>query len=145
MEEKTLVLIKPDGIAQHIVGKIIDRFEGAKIEIVDMKMLTLTQELLNTWYAHHKDKPFFSSLCKFMMETPVVALVLQADNVVARVRDLIGPTDSAKAAKGTIRGDWGESKQKNLVHASDGVERAKFEIDLLFGKNCESGYCGGCC
>jgi nucleoside-diphosphate kinase len=145
MDEQTLVLIKPDAMQKHIVGKIIDRFEGAKMEIVNLQMLQLTQELLDTWYAHHKTKSFFPELCKFMMETPVVAIVLQGKDVVARVRDLIGPTDSTKASKGTIRGDWGESVQKNLVHASDGVERAKFEIELLFGKSCESECCGGCC
>lgn len=132
MLEQTLVLIKPDGIKQKVIGKIIDRFEGHDMEILGLKMIKMNQKLLDIWYAHHKDKPFFPDLCKFMMETPVVAILLQGENAINKVRDLIGPTDSTQAPKGTIRGDWGESKQKNLVHASDSVERAKFEIGLIF-------------
>ncbi len=132
--EKTVVLIKPDGMKQKLVGKIIDRFEAAGLELVGLKLMRLDQHLLNVWYAHHKDKPFFPELSKFMLECPVVAMVLQGENAVSRVRELIGPTDSTKAPKGTIRGDWGESVQKNLVHASDAPERAEFETGLLFGK-----------
>ena len=129
-----MVLIKPDGIKQKLVGKIIDRFEAAGLELVGLKLMRLDQHLLNVWYAHHKDKPFFPKLSKFMLECPVVAMILKGENAVSRVRELIGPTDSTKAPKGTIRGDWGESVQKNLVHASDAPERAEFEIGLLFGK-----------
>jgi len=130
--EKTVVLIKPDGMKQKLVGKIIDRFEASGLELVALKLMRLNQELLNVWYAHHKDKPFFPELSKFMLECPVVAMILKGENAVSRVRKLIGPTDSTKAPKGTIRGDWGESVQKNLVHASDAPERAEFEIGLLF-------------
>ena len=133
--EQTVVLIKPDGMKQKLVGKIIDRFEAAGLELVGLKLMRLDQHLLNVWYAHHKDKPFFPELSKFMLECPVVAMVLQGENAVSRVRELIGPTDSTKAPKGTIRGDWGESVQKNLVHASDAPERAEFEIGLLFKKD----------
>jgi nucleoside-diphosphate kinase len=130
--EKTLVLIKPDGMRKKIVGKILDRFERSDLELVGLKLINLTQELLETWYAHHKDKPFFKDLAEFMKSSPVVAIVLKGDNAVARVRDMAGPTDSKKAPPGTIRGDHGDDVQHNVVHASDAVERAQFEIELLF-------------
>jgi nucleoside-diphosphate kinase len=99
---------------------------------VGLKLINLTQELLNTWYAHHKDKPFFKDLSEFMKSSPVVAMVLQGDRAVDRVRDMIGPTDSQKAPKGTIRGDHGDNVQFNVVHSSDAPDRATFEIGLLF-------------
>lgn len=130
--ESTVVLIKPDGMKNKIVGKVIDRFEKAGFELTGLKLIKLNQELLNVWYAHHKDKPFFGELSDFMKSSPVVAIVLKGENVVNRVREVIGPTDSKLAPKGTIRGDFGEDVQQNVVHASDSVERALFEISLLF-------------
>ena len=130
--EHTLVLIKPDGMKKKIVGKIIDRFEREGLELVGLKLINLTQEPLETWYAHHKDKPFFKDLSDFMKSSPVVAIVLRGEFAINRVRDVIGPTDSSKAPKGTIRGDHGDSIQMNVVHASDAPERAEFEISLLF-------------
>lgn len=133
--ERTVVLIKPDGMKKRIVGTIIDRFEREGLELVGLKMINLTQELLETWYAHHKDKPFFKDLSAFMRETPVVAIILKADNAVEMVRTIIGPTDSSKAGSDTIRGQHGDGIQKNVVHASDAPERAEFEISLLFQKD----------
>jgi nucleoside-diphosphate kinase len=130
--EKTVVLIKPDGMKKKVVGKIIDRFEREGLELVAMKLVNLTQELLDEWYAHHKDKPFFKDLSEYMKSTPVVAIVLEGTNAVNKVRDIVGPTDSRKAAPHTIRGQHGEDIQKNVVHASDAPERAEFEISLLF-------------
>ena len=130
--EKTVVLIKPVGMKKKVVGKVLDRFEREGFMIVALKLINLTQEILDTWYAHHKDKPFFKDLSAFMTETPVVAFVLKGENAVNRVREVIGPTDSTKAPKGTIRGDHGENIQFNVVHASDAPERALFEIGLLF-------------
>lgn len=130
--ERTVVLIKPDGMQKKIVGKIIDRFERAGLEMVGLKMIHLTQELLDTWYAHHKEKPFFKELSDYMKSTPVVAMVLAGENAVEQVRAIIGPTDSRKAAPDTIRGQFGEDIQKNVVHASDAPERAEFEVPLLF-------------
>lgn len=130
--EKTVVLIKPDGMEKKVVGKIIDRFEREGLELVGLKLVHLTQEILETWYAHHKDKPFFKDLADYMKSTPVVAMVLKGENAVAHVRELVGPTDSRKAAPDTIRGQHGEDIQKNVVHASDAPERAEFEISLLF-------------
>ncbi len=130
--ERTVVLIKPDGMQKKIVGTIIDRFEREGLQLIGLKLINLTQEMLETWYAHHKDKPFFKDLSEFMKKTPVVAMVLKSPNAVNRVREVIGPTDSTKAPKGTIRGDHGDSIQMNVVHASDAPERAEFEISLLF-------------
>lgn len=132
--EKTVVLIKPDGMQKKIIGQIIDRFERAGLSVVGLKMLNLSQELLETWYAHHKDKPFFKDLLEYMKSRPVVAMVLKGEKAVDRVRDLIGPTDSRKAQKGTIRGDFGEDIQKNVVHASDAPERGVYETPLLFSE-----------
>ena len=130
--EKTVVLIKPDGMEKKIVGQIIDYFERAGLELIGLKLVNLTQEVLDTWYAHHKDKPFFKDLSMFMKSSPVVAMVFMGENAVDRVRKIVGPTDSHKAPKGTVRGNHGDNIQKNVVHASDAAERAKFEISLLF-------------
>lgn len=130
--EQTLILVKPDGVKKRIVGEVIARFEKSGFHLAGLKMLMLDDVLLETWYAHHKDKPFFPQLRSFMKETPVVALVLAGEDAVGSVRKLCGPTDSAKAAKGTIRGDFGRDIQENVIHASDSPERAKEEIDLLF-------------
>lgn len=132
--ERTVVLIKPDAMEKHIVGEIIGRFERAGLRLVGLKMLRLTRPLLEEWYAHHKDKPFFDELCEQMMATPVVAMVVEGDSAIQIVFDLCGPTDPAEAAPGTIRRDFGESKPRNVVHRSDSAETAQKEIELLFGK-----------
>lgn len=132
MLEKTVVLIKPDGMGQHIVGEIIGRFEKAGLVVVGLKMVQLTQEILDVWYAHHKTKPFFSELSKQMMSTPVVAMILEGENCVQKVFAICGPTDPAEAAPGTIRKDFGVDKPHNVVHRSDSVEAAQKEIGLLF-------------
>ena len=132
MTERTVVLIKPDGFAKHIIGKIIDRFESAGIYLVALKMVRLTQPILDVWYAHHKDKPFFADLSKQMMSTPVVAFVLEGDDAIQKVFDICGPTDPAEAAPGTIRKDFGVDKPHNVVHRSDSAEAAAKEIGLLF-------------
>lgn len=132
MTERTVVLIKPDGFAKHIIGKIIDRFETAGLHLVALKMVKLTQPILDTWYAHHKDKPFFPSLSEQMMSTPVVAFVLEGDSAIQKVFDICGPTDPAEAAPGTIRRDFGVDKAHNVVHRSDSAEAAAKEIGLLF-------------
>ncbi len=132
MNERTVVLIKPDGFQKKVVGQVIDRFERAGLSLVALKMVRLTRELLEVWYAHHKDKPFFPSLCEQMMATPVVAIVLEGDGAIQKVFDICGPTDPAEAASGTIRRDFGVDKPHNVVHRSDSVEAAKKEIGLLF-------------
>lgn len=132
MTEQTVVLIKPDGMEKHVVGQIITRFENADIKLAALKLVQLTQDILDTWYAHHKDKPFFPELSKQMMSSPVVAMVLEGDGVIQKVFDICGPTDPAEAAPGTIRRDFGVDKPHNVVHRSDSVEAAQKEIGLLF-------------
>lgn len=132
MTERTVVLIKPDGIEKHIIGKVIDRFESQGLVVVALKMVQLTQEILDTWYAHHKDKPFFPELSKQMMSTPVVAFILEGEGAIQKVFDICGPTDPAAAEPGTIRRDFGVDKPHNVVHRSDSAEAATKEIGLLF-------------
>ena len=135
MVERTVVLIKPDGMQKHITGEIITRFEKAGLSVIGLKMVQLTQPILDVWYSHHKDKPFFADVCKQIMITPVAAIVLSGECAIQKAFDICGPTDPAEAAAGTIRKDFGESKPKNVVHRSDSVEAAQKEIGLLFGKD----------
>lgn len=132
MSERTVVLIKPDGMQKHVVGQVIDRFERAGLHLVALKMIRLTEAILNIWYAHHADKPFFPQLVSDMMATPVVAMVWEGEGAIQKVFDICGVTDPALAAPGTIRKDFGESKPKNVVHRSDSAEAAAKEIGLLF-------------
>lgn len=132
MFEKTVVLIKPDGMQKHLIGEIISRFEKAHLAVVGLTMLRMTLPILDVWYAHHKDKPFFPDLCKQMMSSSVVAMVLEGDGAIAKVWDLCGPTDPSEAQPGTIRRDFGTDKPHNVVHRSDSAEAAQKEISLLF-------------
>lgn len=132
MNEQTVVLIKPDGMEKHVVGEIITRFEKAGLHLVALKLVQLTQPILDMWYAHHKDKPFFPELSKQMMSTPVAAMVLSGEGAIQKVFDICGPTDPAEAAPGTIRRDFGIDKPHNVVHRSDSVEAAAKEIGWLF-------------
>jgi nucleoside-diphosphate kinase len=132
MIERTVVLIKPDGVEKHIIGEIIRRFETAGLHLVAVKMVRLTQAILDVWYAHHKDKPFFPSLSQQMMSTPVVAFVLEGEGAIQKAFDICGPTDPKDAAPGTIRKDFGIDKPRNVVHRSDSAEAASREIGLLF-------------
>lgn len=132
MIEQTVVLIKPDGYQKKVVGQVIDRFERAGLDVVALKMVRLTEEILKIWYAHHADKPFFPSLVKDMMATPVVAMVVSGEGAIQKVFDICGPTDPVEAVFGTIRKDFGVDKPHNVVHRSDSAEAAKKEIKLLF-------------
>jgi nucleoside-diphosphate kinase len=130
--EKTLIIFKPDCMEKRHVGNVLDRFEKAGFSIVGCKMARLTPEILREHYAHVATMPFYPEIEKFMSSRPVLVMALQGASVVARVRDLLGPTDSRKAAKGTIRGDFGTEMMKNVVHASDSVANAKVEIARFF-------------
>lgn len=130
--EKSVVLIKPDGMRKKVVGEIIKRMEKAGLTVIGLKMIRLSDGLLDTWYAHHKDKPFFPRIKSYMMSTPVVAMVWEGENAVKIIRDLAGPTDSTKAPKGTIRGDLGKDIQQNVIHASDSPQTAEKELSLMF-------------
>ena len=132
MTESTVGFIRPHGYQIRDVGQVIDRFERAGLTIIALKMLRLTRELLEVWYSHHKDKPFFPDLVQQMTSTPVIAFVLEGDGAIQIVFDLCGPTDPAEAAPGTIRKDFGVDKPHNVVHRSDSAEAAQKEIGLLF-------------
>ncbi len=136
MTERTLVLVKPDGVERNLIGAVLTRFETKGYSIADLKMLTPSQELLEQHYEEHKGKPFFQPLVDFMSSGPVVALILEGERVVEGARSLMGSSDPTTAPAGTIRGDfgrdWGESVQKNLVHGSDSVESAQREIAIWF-------------
>ncbi len=130
--ETTLILFKPDAVNKHLVGQVLARFEAAGLTIRGIKMFKAGDALLNEHYAHIAAKPFFPEVRSFMQQTPLIALALAGDNVVARVRDLLGPTDSKKAAKGTIRGDFGVDVMVNVCHASDSLETAAAELKRFF-------------
>ena len=130
--ETTLILLKPDCVADGINGTVLKRFEDEGFRIRGCKMMQLTDPLLQEHYAHIADKPFFPTVAEFMKSKPVIAIVLGGENVIAHVRDLLGPTDSQAAPKGTIRGDFGKDKMTNVVHASDSPEAAAIEIQRFF-------------
>ena len=130
--QKTFVIFKPDCMEKHIVGTVLSRFEAAGFDVVGCKMMRLTPDVLREHYAHVASKPFYPEIEQFMSSRPVIVMALQGENIVQRVRDLLGPTDSRKAAKGTIRGDFGTEMMKNVVHASDSDENAKIELARFF-------------
>jgi nucleoside-diphosphate kinase len=130
--EKTLIIFKPDCIEKRHVGNVLDRFEKAGFSIVACKMTQLTPQILREHYAHVAGMPFYPEIEKFMSSRPVIVIALQGQSVVSKVRDLLGPTDSRKAPKGTIRGDFGTEMMMNVVHASDSVENARTELARFF-------------
>jgi nucleoside-diphosphate kinase len=133
MVERTLVMVKPDAVRRGLVGEVIRRFEGAGLTIRALKMVYLDRGEAEGFYAVHRQRPFFSSLTQFMSSGPIVALVLEGEGAIARVRELMGATDPAKAAPGTIRRDLASSIEQNVVHGSDSPESAAYEIPYFFG------------
>ncbi len=130
--QKTFVIFKPDAMEKRVVGTVLSRFEAEGFDVIGCKMGRLSPALLREHYAHVADKPFYPEIEAFMSSRPVIMMALQGENIVQRVRDLLGPTDSRKAAKGTIRGDFGTEMMKNVVHASDSVENAQAELARFF-------------
>jgi len=130
--QRTLIILKPDCMSQKHAGAVLNRFESAGFTIVGAKMIQLSSDILREHYAHVASKPFYPEIEQFMSSRPVIVLALQGENIVSKVRDLLGPTDSKKAAKGTIRGDFGTDMMKNVVHASDSDENAKTELARFF-------------
>jgi len=130
--ETTLILFKPDAVSKNLTGKVLARFEDAGFRIRGIKMMQLDDALLREHYSHVADKPFFPDIVAFMSKTPVIALALEGDGVIAKVRDLLGPTNSQTAPAGTIRGDFGEDMMINVCHASDSTETAAAEIKRFF-------------
>ena len=136
MTERTLVLVKPDGVRRGLVGEVLRRIEGKGYSIVALDLRTVDRELLARHYAEHEGKPFYDALVEFMSSGPVVAAVVEGHRVVEAFRSLAGATDPVKAAPGTIRGDlgreWGTPAQQNIVHGSDSAESAQREIGIFF-------------
>lgn len=140
-EERTFIAVKPDGVQRGIVGDIIKRFETKGYKIVALKMLQVSNEQAEAHYAEHKGKPFYPALIKYIQSGPIVAMVLQGYNVVAGARHLMGATDPDSAEAGTIRADFAQVKEYNVVHGSDSVESAKREIKIYFNDDelCNNG------
>ncbi len=132
--ERTLSIIKPDAVAKSVIGKIIDRFESNGLRIAAMKKLQLSEQDAGEFYAVHKERPFFGELVEFMTSGPVVVMVLEGENAVAKNRELMGATNPKEAAPGTIRADFAESIDANAVHGSDSLENAKTEIAFFFAQ-----------
>lgn len=130
--EKTLSIIKPDGVGRGLIGEVIKRLEENNIGIAGMKLLRLTRAQAEGFYAVHKERPFFKSLTDFMISGPIVVMVLESEDVIARYRKLMGATNYKEAEEGTIRRDFATDIEKNVVHGSDSPESAAFEISYFF-------------
>ena len=131
--ERTLSIIKPDGVEKNVIGEIYKRFEDSGLTIIEAKMLHLTREQAEGFYAMHKERPFFNDLVDYMISGPVMVQVLEGENAIERNRELMGATNPAEADEGTIRKDFATSIEKNTVHGSDGPDTAKEEISFFFG------------
>ncbi len=140
MTERTLVLVKPDGVQRQLAGRIIARFEERGLKIVALKLVKVDRALAERHYAVHKDKPFFDGLVAFITSSPLVAMVLEGPNVIGMVRTMVGATKPTEAAPGTIRGDLAVEMGQNLIHASDGPETALTEIAIWFRPDEVAGY-----
>ena len=134
MSERTLAIIKPDAVAKHVIGDIIQRYEGAGLNPIAMKMVRLSKKSAEGFYAVHSERPFFNDLTTYMASGSVVVLVLEGKNAIAKNRDLMGATDPKKAKAGTIRAAYGASIEANAVHGSDAIETANFEIGYFFSE-----------
>lgn len=130
--ETTLSIVKPDAVKRGLIGEILKRFESAGLTIVAAKLVRLTPERARAFYAVHKERPFFAGLCAYMSSGPIFVSVLEGEGAIARNREIMGATDPAKAAPGTIRKDWGQDVEQNAVHGSDGPETAAAEIAFFF-------------
>jgi len=132
--ERTLSLIKPDGVRRNLIGEVIRKLEKSGLRVVAMKRLSLSKGEAEGFYRVHKDRPFFDSLTTYMSSGPIVAMVLQGENAILKNRDIMGATNPRDAVPGTLRADFGESIEANVVHGSDSEESAAFEIPYFFGE-----------
>lgn len=130
--ERTVVLVKPDGVQRGLIGEIIHRFERKGLRLAGLKMISLSDAILDEWYAHHRDKAFFPDLKSYMMSYPVVAMLWEGLDAATTVRKMVGVTLARTAEPGTIRGDFAMSQQYNLIHASESLETARKEEALIF-------------
>lgn len=144
--ERTLTLVKPDGVSKRLTGTVLDRFEKAGLQIVGLKMVQLTRSEAERFYAEHKGRPFYEALIEFMVSTPIVAAVWEGGGAILKARELMGATNSPAAAPGTLRKQFGTDNRRNLVHGSDSAASAQREItfffkpDELFEYQAESSY-----
>ena len=134
MKERTLSIIKPDGVSRNLVGEVIQRLEKARLEIVAMKMLRMTKEQAKGFYKVHESKPFYESVTDFMSSGPCVVMALEGEDVIKRYRKLMGATNYKEAEEGTIRWEFATDIEKNVVHGSDAPETAAFEISYFFNR-----------
>ena len=132
--ERSVILLKPDGLQRGLLGQIVGRFERKGLKLVGLKLMRLTDDVLDSWYAHHKDKGFFKDLKEFMMSSPVVAMLWEGVEAIDTVRKIVGVTHGRLAEAGSIRGDFSMSQQLNLIHASDSEANAIKEKSLIFGE-----------
>lgn len=130
--QKTLSIIKPDGVKKNIIGEVIARFERQGLKVVALKKIALSKQEAEGFYIVHKERPFYGSLTGFMSEGPVVVMVLEGENAIAKTRETMGATNPANAAPGTIRKDFADNVERNIVHGSDSPESAAFEIPYFF-------------
>jgi nucleoside-diphosphate kinase len=130
--QKSFIMVKPDGVQRNLVGEIVSRFEKKGFKLVGAKLMSVPKSLAEEHYAEHKERPFFGELVDFITSSPVFAMVWQGENVIATSRDMMGKTNPADAASGTIRGDYGLTVGKNVIHGSDSPESAEREIGLWF-------------
>ena len=132
--ERTLSIVKPDGVSRNLIGDVYRRFEGAGLQIIGARMMHLTRSQAEGFYAVHRERPFFRDLCSYMTSGPVMVQVLEGDSAIARHREIMGATDPKQAAPGTIRADLATSIEENVVHGSDGAESAAREIAYFFAE-----------
>jgi nucleoside-diphosphate kinase len=130
--ERTLSIVKPDGVRKNLIGEVIKRFEGAGLRVAGMKMVRLTKRDAEGFYIVHKSRPFFGSLTEFMSCGPVVVMAIEGDGAIKKVRDIMGATNPKEAVPGTIRRDLADSIEANIVHGSDGPQSASFELNYFF-------------
>lgn len=130
--ERTLSIVKPDGVKRRLIGEVVKRFESNGLKVVGMKMIQMTKKEAEGFYGVHREKPFFESLTEFMSSGPCVVMVLEGENAIQKTRALMGATDPAKAKEGTLRHQFATNIERNVVHGSDGPETAAFEINYFF-------------
>jgi len=133
--EKSFIMIKPDGVQRNLIGEIVSRFESKGFKLIGAKLMTVSKDLAEQHYAEHKERPFFGELVDFITSSPVFAMVWEGENVIATARQMMGKTNPADALPGTIRGDFGVTMGKNVIHGSDSPESAEREINLWFNSN----------
>ncbi|AMV11352.1 UNVERIFIED_ORG: nucleoside diphosphate kinase [Anoxybacillus amylolyticus] len=132
MAERTFIMVKPDGVQRNLIGEIVARFEKKGFQLVGAKLMQVSRELAEQHYAEHKERPFFGELVDFITSGPVFAMVWEGENVIAAARQMMGKTNPQEAAPGTIRGDFGLTVGKNVIHGSDSLQSAEREISLFF-------------